>query len=299
MLLWLVILLGAYFLFAASNIFDKVLRAKFVRNSYALIALDGIINLLIGILLIILKPSILASPNLWLVMASGAIGSLAGLMYFMALSRSEVSSVVPVFNSIPIFTLVLAAVFLGEVLTLMQLFAFIFILAGSFIISVKRIRGLLKFDRGFWLILLSSLLYAIYFIILKYGLESSNFYTVQALVQVGAFAGAMVILLYAVVFGKVRRSELNFKPRAIWLDGANEAIYFAGRLIYNIALVAVPVAIATAFGGFQALFVLALSILLSLYFSHILEERITRGAIAVKLAALGLMFIGIVLLAYA
>ncbi len=299
MLNWIPIVFGSYFLFAVSNIFDKVLRSNFVKNSFTLVILNGSISFVIGAILVLSRPIILAAPNLPLIVISGALSTIAAMVYFIALSKSEVSRIIPILISVlPIFVLILGYAFLGEALTQFQFLAFILIVSGGVVISIQKVKGAFKLTMSFWLMLLSAFLYAVSTVILKYGLQSSNFYTTQAIFQIGAFVGALLILAYCIATKRIKLRMLAYRPKAVIIASANQVIYFSGRLIYNVALTIAPVALVVSFGGFQGLYILALTVLLSLYFSGILKEEIKRDIILVKLSALGLMIVGVAILAY-
>lgn len=293
---WIIVALISYFFASVSDVFDKVARDKFIRNSYALIILNGFLNLAIAIILTTIRPNVLIASGTPLMIAGGIIGIWASVPYFQALSRSEASRISPLFNFISIFSLVLSFVFIGESLSNVQLAAFAFIVSGGFLISMKSIRGAFRLDSGFWLMMLSCLMYAVSFVFIKNTLQSSNFYTVQIFVAIGYFIGGMLLIPYSLYLKKIRVPDLHFKLPAIGIQSVNQSSYLVSRLLQNIAFVLAPVAIVLSLQGFIGFFVLIIATFLSLAFPRVLREELSKQVVLLKISAIALMFIGVWLL---
>jgi hypothetical protein len=67
--------------------------------------------------------------------------------------------------------------------------------------------------------------------------------------------------------------------------------------IFTIAVSLGPVTLVNSLGALQPLFVLAIAVVFSNFFPHILKEEVDRHTIALKLVAIALMIIGTVLVA--
>src|SRR3989338_1890153 len=136
---WILFTLASYFLTAVSDVTDKVVRDKFVRNSYSLAILTGFLNLVMAALLVLIKPIALpATADIIFLLLSGIINVAAVTFYFEAMASNEASRVVPLFQFIAPFTFI----FLGERLTSPQFIGFILLVLGGFLISIKKIREL-------------------------------------------------------------------------------------------------------------------------------------------------------------
>lgn len=102
--------------------------------------------------------------------------------YLYALRISDTSTVVPIFQSIPLFALVLGYVFLGEVVTITQLIGVFLVIAGGVGISLELREKKIRFQgAALALMLLSSLLIACNGLIFKYITLQNNFFVASFL----------------------------------------------------------------------------------------------------------------------
>jgi len=72
-----------------------------------------------------------------LITAAGIFGALSWLFYFFALKHGQATPVVAIDRLSIIFVIILAAVFLGEAMTLKSTIGAILIAAGAILISIK------------------------------------------------------------------------------------------------------------------------------------------------------------------
>ncbi|KKR73166.1 MAG: Conserved hypothetical membrane protein, DUF6 family [Candidatus Levybacteria bacterium GW2011_GWC2_40_7] len=152
---WVIFSLLSRALWAADNIVDKLLIGKHLKNPLILTFVAGISSLLLALIII------LFNGLSWIGPVPVALAVFAGSFQIIAVFA------IPLFQLTPPFVLILSFLFLGEVLTRPQYLAFILILIGGFLISLKRIEGVFKLRNAFWLMVLSSLIYAIQIVILK------------------------------------------------------------------------------------------------------------------------------------
>src|SRR3989344_7431427 len=165
---WVIFSLFSRALWAADNIVDKLLRGKYLPDSLTLTLIAGIFGLLLSFVIIIFNGlRWIGFGPVALVTFAGAFQIVAVFAFYQAIAKEEISRVIPLFQLTPPFVLILSLLFLGEVLTLNQYLAFVLILIGGFLISLKRIEGVFKLRNAFWLMVLSSLIYAIQIVILK------------------------------------------------------------------------------------------------------------------------------------
>lgn len=295
---WILIALSCYFFVAVSDVFDKIVRTNFIKNSYALVVLNGFLNLAIAVVLISLSPSVLLAPDKGLMVLSGIIGIIASIPYFHAMSKGEASRIIPLFNLVPIFSLLLAFFFLGQGLSNLELVAFVPIVIGGFLISMERTKGMFRLNAGFWLVIFSAFLYAVSFVVIQHTLQVANYYTVQVFVALGYFAGGMLVIPYSLLLRKVKAHEFHYNIIGVGLQGVNQTMYLISRLLLNITLTLAPVALAVSFGGFTGFYVLIITSLLSLYYPKILKENLSKSILMLKIMALVLLFVGVSILAF-
>ena len=90
----------------------------------------------------------------------------------------EISRLVPLFQVVPIFVLLLSFLFLREVLSFQQMAGFFIILAGAILISIEKYEwGVFRLREAFWYMMLSSFLFAVPLVIFKFvSLSSGSFF---------------------------------------------------------------------------------------------------------------------------
>src|SRR3989338_10647177 len=176
---WIIIAIFSYFLLALVNVFEKIIRIQ--RGSFVLLLLNSLARfpfLLIPLFFQIgdYNPIIIS-----LTIFTGILSNIAFFPYLKALMKEEVSRLVPLWNFIPPLTLILALFFLNEQLPNNFYYAFTLILIGSILLSIKDFKGGIS-KTALFLMLLSSILYSVDSIILKYvsgflGFMDMLFYT--------------------------------------------------------------------------------------------------------------------------
>lgn len=297
-MLWVFLALIATFLWAWANVTDKVLRTKFLKSSIALTAAFGIISLIFSFILFLFAgvPSI----PFWHLIASflAGVALTVGLIFYLnALSIEEASRVIPLWHLSPLFTLILAVIFLNEILTPLKYLAFATILLGGFLISTKRIGNIFHISPALALMILSSFLVSISDVLVKFAYSTGIFwqtflvfYTAISLSSVSLFVlkSARKDFVKTLVFHRY-----NF----ILLLLLSIITGFSGQILYNRAILLGPITLVSVFISFQSLFVLLIATFLSIKFPLLVKEAIDIKTIGMKLVAIVLMSFGLFLLA--
>ncbi|MFA6250488.1 MAG: EamA family transporter [Candidatus Shapirobacteria bacterium] len=220
---------------------------------------------------------------------------LAILPYYYALQKDEASICVPLFQLIPVFSYVLAYLVLGETLVIYQILGGVFIVGGAIGISLDLSDGKkIKFKKEvFWLMMLSSVIFALNFLFFKYFAIQSNFWFTSFWEYVGFAIFAVLIMLfvksYRAQFVDVLR---NNKVTVLGLNGANEIINIIAKISFNFASLLTPVTLVWVVNGLQPFFVFVYGVLLTLFFPKISQENISKKVLSQKLLAIIVMFIG-------
>lgn len=77
---------------------------------------------------------------------------------------------------------------------------------------------------------------------------------------------------------------------------ANETVNLFGVLFITIAVSAGYVTLVSALSSIQPFFILLFTVILSIFYPHILKEEVGRSVIFQKFLAIILMFIGVILI---
>lgn len=229
----------------------------------------------------------------------GILMAFSFYFYLSALLRDEASVVMPLGLLLPLFAYFFSYLFLGEILTRVQLGACALVLLGALFLTLefegkKVVR--LKY---------ATLLYAIGFTSFQ-GLQETlfkmvalehSFWVSLFWLHVGIlFFGVGLLLVYPALprafLSSVRRDGRVF----FFINIASESISTFGYLLVNYALIFVPVAIIGTFNSFQPAFVFLIGTMLTLFAPHLAKERISRHALLQKSASIIIMIAGAVLI---
>src|SRR3989338_3330547 len=129
--MWLPIAMAAYFINAGVYTADKYFLSKKVHSSVSYAFYVGVWS--IGnVVFLWFAPFVPAWPWLFIDLLAGLIFLWALIAWYKALHQSEATKVVPLVGAfIPVFSFLLAYVFLGEELAPPPLFALFFLIAGG------------------------------------------------------------------------------------------------------------------------------------------------------------------------
>lgn len=299
---WFFIALSAPAVWSLSNHIDKYLLSNYVRDSRsgALIIFSALFGLFA-------LPVILATGiNVWelplrdglLVVLSGVLYLVGLIPYFYALAKDEASSVVPIFQTIPIFGFILAALFLGEVLTSWQLIGSLVVICGAVIISLDLSQPSPKIKtRVLLAMLLSSIIFALVDMLFKLVAIDIGFW----LTIFWHFAGYVLFAIFVFIFVPNYRNDFleimkRSKVPVIGLNAFNEVLNLVARGLFGYATLLAPLALVQVTNGFQPVFVFIYGALLTLFFPKIVTERLSRKDVIQKVVCIAIIFLGSYLL---
>lgn len=296
---WFFIALVGPALWSVTNHVDKYLLSKYLKNtgSGALIIFSALIGIFTLPGILIFQPQALnvSFPLAVLLISNGSIYVLALIPYFIALQKDEASIVVPLFQTIPLFSYILGLIFLRETLTASQLFASLLVICGAILISLDLTihhRPKLKHS-VFWLMFLSSFLVAINSLIFKFAAIQTNFWTSSFWEYVGFSLMAAILLICVTSYRNDFLSLIKTnKVPLLGLNGFNEIINLLAKFTFNYATLLAPLALVWVVNGFQPFFVFFYGLLLSVFFPHLGREDLSRNAVIQKLLAIAIMFFG-------
>ncbi len=293
MLDWIAAALAAFSIYGAINIIDKLLRHE-MKSPMSLVLLMAASESLIILLALFYGLEFPELPILLLGIAAGIAGPVAFIPYLEALYAEEVSRVIPLFNLMPVFVLILSHLFLGEVLTTVQYAAFVLILLGSILISLKDGRGFFSVNSKVLLLMcVSSLIYALQLVFSKVLLMNVEF--VHGLVLIGM--GYLISACFLLANGKIRTDAF----RDFSMSRRHLVVLFTlfsiigGILFYYSVMHGIP-SLVSVLSGFQMVAVLAFATAISLWYPAILKEEVTPRNMALKIVSIALMLAGLALL---
>lgn len=296
---WLLYALIGPASFAVNNLIDKYVLEKRLPNVGSFTLVYSFVTFLIGLLIFAINGfSILPVQSLLLILISGAIQIIIFLSYFKALSLEEATRVSPLFQMIPVFSLLFGAFFLGEALKPIALVGFVLIFSGGFLLSAK------KFDRriflprpAFWLMMVASIGSASISVIFKLVVGLNNFWQTIAWENLGTAFGGLLVFVFISSYRTQFLLAMKKMPFSVYgLILVDEGFYFLGRIGIRYALTIAPVALVSVMLGVQPIFVLVYAILLTIFAPKLIKEDISFKTISTKLLFMAVILIGVYLI---
>jgi drug/metabolite transporter (DMT)-like permease len=241
-------------------------------------------------------PGEIGTTPLLAAFGSGVIRSAGALLMLNAMRSEEVSRVITVIHTFPIFVAIMAVPFLGEVLGHTEWLAILMTVAGAVLISLHRNadgRGT-RLRKSFAMLTASSLLMGIANIAAKYSLDYISFWNMYS---VNSLCLAIVFLLFSLRPWIVKELlEMKQRGQVSTLLLLNECIALVGVLLSFWAMERGPVSLVSTIMSIRPGFVFAYTLALSLIFPRVLEEHLSKGIVAIKAISIGLIVGGVTLL---
>jgi drug/metabolite transporter (DMT)-like permease len=323
--MWLFVAISSYFLNAGVYVADKFLLSRKIHSSIVYAFYVGIWS--IGnFVLLFFDPVIPPVTILLLDLAAGFIFLFTLIFWYKALHQSEATRVVPIVGALtPIFSFLLSFIFLGAKLETQSLAAFIVLIAGGLLISIKHtrihvIKDVFERFKNIWgsavgkvaaetrptrrLILnsvLSAFCFAAYYVFIKYiySHTGQSFITAFAWSRLGSFFGVLAILFFPKwrLLIKESKTHENRTPKQL-------AFFFLVRLGAAAAFIMLNwavslgtnVSLINALQGTQYIFLLVLVLFLAKKYPGVLDEELGRGVMLQKVLGIVLVVLGMYLL---
>ncbi|MDD4989326.1 MAG: DMT family transporter [Candidatus Pacebacteria bacterium] len=289
-------------LHAAANHIDKHLISKYFKSGSvgALAIFTAFFAFLALPVIWLIHPAVnsVSFSHAIILVLNGTLALGYVIFYFYALERDEASIVAPFFEMIPVFTFILGYFILGEVLQTKQIIATLFIIIGSVALSLDFSSTKMRVKKAVVLLMVaSSLFLAVNTVIFKFialneGFTTSLFWGMLGQVILGIFLFVFVSS-YRKQFIQVTRENA---PSVLGLNLLNGVIVLIGDVALNFATLLAPVTLVFAVSSFQPFFVLVFGIALTVFFPSFGKESIEKKALLQKIAGIGVIIIGSLLL---
>ena len=313
--MWLAAAIGSYFINAGINVADKFILSKKIHSSITYAFYVGIWSVF-NVVLLFFNPYMPGLKELVIDLSAGILFLATLIFWYKALHQSEATRVVPIVGAlIPIFTLLLSAIFLNESIQDKQIVAFFILIFGGVLISVRKTKIYIinqaiervkvvfgnilgKFHAGYrptrrLLInsVLSALCFSLFYVSMKYIYMHQPFIGGFVWSRLGSFLGALLIFLVPDWRGLI----MDHKDEA--KSAKNMAFFLSVRLMASLGFIVLNwsislgnVAMINALQGTQYLFLIILVLIMSSKFPKILNEELGRGVMVQKM--IGIMLVG-------
>lgn len=297
---WLLFTILAYFLLAISSLFDRYLLVGPIPHPKVYTFYVGILGFLLCLLFIPLMMPLPEKNFIILGLGAGVIRILAVLFLTKGIVKSEISRVVPAIGGLlPIFSFLM---FLPisphkEILNIFQIAAFVFLVSGSVLISIKEISFKFFSSNSLKYPLIAAFLYALNFFLTKILFLKTSFLNGFLLTLLGGGLGA----IYFLIPKKDRQLIFSQKPT----QGVG-GLFILGQIFGGLAIISQYYAIflarpsqvplINALEGTRFVFLLGFVFLLALWRPRFLKEEMKGKILVQKIIAILLIGAGLAIL---
>jgi len=243
------------------SIIDSHLLSQRMPGLRAFLIPVGILHLFISLVLLYLfpLPEDLGVLPVLAVLVSSAIRAVGLVIMLEAFKREEVSRVIPIVHTSPVFVALMAAPLLGETLGYMQWLAIIIVVAGAIIVSAEKSPSAFagQLSKPFLLLFLSSLLIAISDIARKYALGYMSFWNGFSISEITM---SVLFLLFALRPHNLRQlRDMKHRNASVGLLTFSESLALVGIMLSFWAVKNGPVSLVATIIGSRPVFVAVFS----------------------------------------
>ena len=301
------ILLGilAAFLWGVTNHIDKFMVSGIDSGKDSIKVLLVFSTFVAGIILtpvwlILSKFNVgISLTSLVSIFAAAVVYIIAVALYFKAMEKNDASVVVVMFQTIPVFSYIMALILFKENLTLKQIIGSLIILLSAILISFNfNGRNNKKKLKALILMTLSSFLCAVYFILFDIGLRNSSYYSCVFWYQIALLIIGIVLLCIKAYRVPFKKAVKNNGKRYLFLNISNEVINLIANALVNFANLTVPIALVNVLTGLQGAFAFILGVLGTIFIPKYIKEDLSKKVVIQKVACIILSIIGLIVLVY-
>ena len=281
--------IGSTILFSVVITADRLLLAKYLPNAKSLVFLIGLVQFLMGLAIAIAQPwnSTLSLATLSIGLLSGIAWGLSIITLMYGVSRLEVSRVIPLASTFPVFVALLAAPLLREGFSITQYLAILLTVIGAGLLARSGMRAS-EGDRRktelntYLIILLGSLLTAIAHVTFKYAVPEIEFWDLFILRSLCCSIIWSTWGLHSNLLQEIRNVFSTKTGLSLFM--VVECVIAPIAILLMVGALALgPASIAATLFATRPLFVLAISGLLSTRYWNILNEPFSRDVLPEKL----------------
>lgn len=292
----------ATLLWSITNFIDNFLVNKERNSSKSIRALLIFSTLISGIIFVpislVLANFKIEASLISIVAAVGAaaVYIMATALYFYALNKNDTSTVVAMYQLIPVVTYLFSFFFFGESFTLRQTIGAVIIIVSSVVmgLSLKNRKKENKY-KALILVFGSVVLYGLYYSFMDVAIRDSEYDACFFWDQVG-FLIIGLILICIKTYRKAFTSAIKRNGKGfLALNILNESLNSAAGALVNYANVIIPIAFVNIINGFQGAFVFIIAFIGVKFFPKIFKENFKKKTIIRKVSCIILSIIGMIL----
>ncbi len=296
---WISLAILSTVLFSIVAVLDKKLLARYIHDVRTFYFCVGAFQFIVSLLVILINPweSNPSTLTFFIGLSSGIVWALGLMTMFFGMSKLEVSRVIPISHTYPVFVAIMATSLLGETLSFIQCCSILLTVLGAGLLArsgvVSTDTSKKKHDvRIYLLVLLGSVLTAVANVTYKYALSEIEFWNLFAMRSFCLFFVLAIGALHTKLILEVKRFWWNREARYLFI--LVEFVTAPMAMILMLAALAEgPVSMASTLFSTRPLFVLIIGGLLSTQHWNILNEPLTRETLPTKLLFTSMIVFGV------
>ena len=295
---WVVAAIISAAILAVVLILDSYLISKRMPGLRAYLIPAGVMTLIFGLTIMVIHPlpQGIGTTPLVVAFASGIMRSIGVFIMLHTMRSEEVSRIIPITHTFPIFVAVLAVPLLHETLGYKEWLAICMTVAGAVLISARWDvqRGGAQLRKSFAVLMIASFLMGAANTASKYALDYISFWNMYS---INAFCFCAVFFLSSVRPGVLRELwDIKRRNLTMTLVAINECIALVGIVLSFWAMERGPVSLVSTIMSIRPGLVFVCTVALTRVFPSILEERLTRGVAITKTVSIALIIAGVAII---
>lgn len=295
---WIYLAILAPAVYTINNFVDKHLISNKIKDYQAITIYSAIVGFLAGTFIwIITGFPTLSLYDTGIVLLTGILTIWGIPIYFKALSEEETSTIIILFQSIAIISLVLAFLILGEKISGRELLGFAIIFSSVVAATFRKTKKIFTLSPAFFYVLAFDFMWALSAVLIKFAINANSFTKILPFESFGIGIGGTILFL---VFPNIRnaffKSTKILKMETITILFINEVIFVLGKAITFLAYSLGPVALVSVLGGTQVFFGIAYGFILTTLLPKNFNENIRKENLIKKGLLACMVLLGIYLL---
>ena len=296
---WVLLSLASAIAFTAFTIVQKRALDRYVRSAVTFYAITAVMQLSIAVVLLSFWPPELLTTGVAVMVAVGILQAVMHLLQGYAIKRAtDVSRIVPVFDSFPLPVFILAVAFLGEELTPLKLAAVFMVISGAMLASWRKALpgDRMRISRPLVAILAATLVVSVMTILFK---VASADLTVLQMVGLSWLFSSPTYLVAARIghAGEDIRAALRSVP-AMGHIGAAHVVMLVSILSGLAAIAIGPVSLSSAIMGTRPVFLLLFVMASGFGFRDAMRRGHRHGLPRTSWASASLVSVGVGVMAF-
>ena len=291
---WYIFALGTPIFYSFSTFIDKFLIEKKIKNPLVLTALANTVAGILGIFLgLIVGFKNIGLAQTSLIIFAGILLTFYLIPYYKAIKIEDISRATPLFQFVPVFTLIISSIFLKETLNNKQIFGLILVVIAGVLMSTDKFEGgIFKLRKSLWFMILSSLMYGLVCILFRFVVKDIDFWLTLSYEYIGSGIGGLLLFLSPQIRKSFKKDFSAIKISA-GIIAFNNGVAMLAHVCESYALSLMIVPLVNIVSGLQPMITLVFGVILTIWFPHLIKEDISKKTLLHKSVFILLMFIGL------